>query len=360
MVGGGARAKTERDEAGSLRRLGAGLRRRWRWVVWPTLAAMLAASVFAVLASPRYAGVAEVAIEAPQGRSARPGTASEPPQTVDAAAARSAAEVLASADTARKAIDRLGLAANPEFTADGDGGVLDKFQSHLRVRPAQGSRALEIEFVSRDPELAALGANTVAEIYLQSRAEAKANAAAAEGASLSREVGELRAKAADADAKVEAIRAERGAPGDPNGRTALVQELAELNARLAAARSAEAAATAKADLLRKLEREGRLDEAPDPIADESMRHLLQQRGTLQAEIAEASRTLLPLHPRMKQLNAELAGLDAQIGDAAAKTLRVLQNDARLSHDQAASLSEALAQQSNAAQANDQDLARLHA
>ena len=50
---------------------------------------------------------------------------------------------------------------------------------------------------------------------------------------------------------------------------------------------------------------------------------------LRAQIAEAARTLLPLHPRMKELAAQLALLDGQIRDAAAKNVRILENDARL-------------------------------
>ena len=40
-----------------------------------------------------------------------------------------------------------------------------------------------------------------------------------------------------------------------------------------------------------------------------MRRFVEQRAALKAQIAEASRTLLPLHPRMKELTAQLAGLD---------------------------------------------------
>ena len=86
----------------------------------------------------------------------------------------------------------------------------------------------------------------------------------------------------------------------------------DLGAQLANARSAEAAATAKADLLRKLEQEGRLDKAPSSITDKSMRRFVEQRVALKDQIAEAGRTLLPLHPHMKEMSAQLAGVDAHI------------------------------------------------
>jgi polysaccharide biosynthesis transport protein len=366
MNGGRAKEEVERDRAVDLTRFAAGIRRRWRWVVWPTLAALVASSAFVLLASPRYTGVAKVLLEDQESYFTKPDKASglDPAATIDPEAVQSQAEAVASSDLARKAIDRLGLATDPEFSADRDGKidrrVVDKFLSRLTVFPVPRSRVLEIEFVSRDPELAARGANAVAEVYLESQTEAKANAAKTAGAWLSRKIDELRAKVADADAKVEAFRAQSGLLGGANGQTVPAQQLSELNAQLSNARSAEAAATAKAELLRRLEREGRLDEAPESIADESMRRFVEQRVALMAQIAEASRTLLPLHPRMKELSAQLAGLDAQIRDAAARNVRALENDARLAGDQVASLSAALSRQSRTVATGNVDDVRLRA
>ena len=77
--------------------------------------------------------------------------------------------------------------------------------SRLTVIARPGSR-VQIEFVSRDPELAARAANAVAEIHLQSRMAAKAAAARPAGAWLAQKIEVLRAKVADEDAKVEAFK----------------------------------------------------------------------------------------------------------------------------------------------------------
>ncbi len=353
-----------------LSRLSGGVRRRWRWIVWPTLAAAVASTAFVLVASPRYTGVAQVLLNDQESHFTRAGKAPglEPAATIDPDAAQSEAEAAISTDLARQAVEKLGLASNPEFNSAinaGSGGkadqqLVDKFLSRLTASAAPRSHVLQIEFVSRDPELAARGANTVAEVLVRSRAEAKANTAKAASERLSRRIEDLRAKAADADAKVEAFRAQSGLLGGANGRTAPAQELSDLNTQLANARSAEASATAKTQLLRKLQREGRLDEAPASIVDESMRRFIEARVALQAEIADASRTLLPLHPHMKELAARLAGLDAQIRDAAARNVRALDNDAKLAADQVASLSAALAEQSRAVANGNADNARLRA
>jgi polysaccharide biosynthesis transport protein len=351
-------------------RLAAGIRRRWRWVFWPTLAAALGSSAFVLIASPRYTGVAKVLLDEQAGFFTQPEKSSRlgPAEMIDPDAGQSRADVVATADLARKAIDKLGLQNNSEFNpsmaAERDGKtdqrVVDKFLSRLTAFRAPRSRVLQIEFVSRDPELAARGANAVAEVLLQSQTEAKANAARTASASLAGEIGNLRAQVADADAKVETFRAQSGLLAGAKGQTVPAQQLSDLNARLANARSAEAAATAKVELLQKLERAGRHDEAPASITDESLRRFSEQRVALRAQIAEAARTLLPLHPRMKELAAQLAGLDGQIRDAAARNVRELQNDARLAASQVASLTATLAEQSKTVEASNADDARLRA
>jgi succinoglycan biosynthesis transport protein ExoP len=359
-----------RDQAIDLSRLVKGIKRRWLWVSAPTLAAVAFSSGFVLLATPRYTGVAKVLLEDHESYYTRPDKATgyDPAATIDLEAVQSQAETVATVDLARQAIDRLGLAANPEFSAsassrpDGkvDQRVVDKFLSRLTVFPVPRTRVLEIEFVSRDPELAARGANTVAEVYLQSLAEAKANAARRAGAWLSRKIEELRVKVADDDAKVEAFRSQAGLLAGASGQTVPAQQLFDLNAQLANARSAQAAARAKAELLRKLEKEGRLDDAPDSITDQSMRRFAEQRVALKSQIAEAARTLLPMHPRMKELTAQLASLDGQIRDAAAKNVRALENDARLAGDQVETLTATLAQQSKTVATGNADDVQLRA
>ncbi len=121
-------------------------------------------------------------------------------------------------------------------------------------------------------------------------------------------------------------------------------QASDLNAKLAAARAEQSAAAGKATLLRNLEREGRLADAPPSIADESLRRLLDQRVALRAEIADASRTLLPLHPRMKDLAARLAALDGEIRDAADEAARASEAEARRAGDEADAIAPRLAEQ----------------
>ena len=139
---------------------------------------------------------------------------------------------------------------------------------------------------------------------------------------------ELRAKVADAEAKVEAFRAEFGPARRRQRHDRAGPATRRHNAQLAAARATQADAIAKAQSLRTMLREGRLDEVPDAAKDESLRRYVEQRVALKAQIALESRTLLPQHPRMKELNGELAGLDDEIRLAANKAVLALEDDAK--------------------------------
>ncbi len=363
---GGAQA--DRAEAIDLMRLSRALWRRRRWIAVPTLASCLLALVVVTAISPRYTGVAKVLLENQESYFTRPDkAAADPGANFDPEGVQSQAETVATTELARQAVDKLALAErdeyNPRASANpftfvlslfggGRGGanaaqdrVVDAFLARLTVFPVAKSRVLQIEFVSSDPALAARGANTVAALYLAEQEDAKKNEAKAASVWLSEKIEELRAKVADADAKVEAFRAEAGLFAGANGMSAPAQQLADINTQLAAARARQADAIAKAQTLRTLLREGRSDEIPGAGNDESLRHYVEQRVALKAQIALESRTLLPQHPHMKELNGELAGLDGEIRLAAGKAVLALEDDAKLAAAEVDNLNGALAKQS---------------
>jgi uncharacterized protein involved in exopolysaccharide biosynthesis len=371
-------------DAVDLPKLWRGVARRKSWIIVPTALAFAASLAVIVLVPPRYTGVAKVLLENQESYFTRPEKAAqEQPLALDPEAVQSEAETIASTSLARKAIVKLDLANRPEFRQSAAPGVLqtalslfglspqpsarttedrlvDAFLSHLNAFPVAKTRVLQIEFVSEDPEFAARAANVVAELFLDSQEEAKKDSAKAASAWLAAKISELRAKVADADAKVETFRAQSGLLAAGNNLTAPSQQLADINAQLAAARSAQAAAQAKAQMLRALARQGKLADDPDLARDDSLRRLAEQHIALKAQIAQESRTLLPEHPRMKELQAQLTELDSQIRLAAEKTARALENDARLAGDQVETLNATLSAQAKIVATGNQDDVQLRA
>jgi polysaccharide biosynthesis transport protein len=373
-----------RDGAIDLMQLFRAIARRKWWIIIPTCAAFALALAVVLLLPPRYTGVAKILLENQESYYTRPDKAAvEQAPTLDPEAVQSQAETITSPDLARKAIVKLGLADRSEFnsaaagnpwsvvlSALGMGGpasgqptearIVETFLSRLTAFPVAKTRVLQIEFVSNDPELAARGANVVAQLFLDGQENAKKNEAKAASAWLASKIDELRGKVAETDAKVENYRAESGLLAGNNNMTVPGQQLADMNTQLAAARAAQSAALAKAQLLRSMLRDGRLNDVPDLAKDESLRRYAEQRVTLKAQIAQESRTLLPGHPRMKELTAQLAGLDGEIRLAAEKAARGLENDARLAAAQVDSLNNAMTAQSKTVATGNVDEVQLRA
>jgi polysaccharide biosynthesis transport protein len=70
-------------------------------------------------------------------------------------------------------------------------------------------------------------------------------------------------------------------------------------------------------------------ESSDILNSELIRRLSEQRVTLRAQLAEQSISLGDLHPRIKELKAQIADLDAQIRSEAASIARSFESDARI-------------------------------
>ena len=79
--------------------------------------------------------------------------------------------------------------------------VVETFMDRLAVFPIAHSRVLQVEFSSQDPQLAARGANTVADLYLSEQADVRRSEAKTAADWLSKRIEPLRAKVAELDAQ---------------------------------------------------------------------------------------------------------------------------------------------------------------
>ncbi|PTM43558.1 GumC family protein [Bosea sp. 124] len=357
------------------------IKRRKAWIIGPTLAVFGLSFVAVNLVSPRYTGEARILLENRGGFFALPGQAL-PDSTgqFDAEAVQSQVQIIMSRDLAREAIKRMGLVGNAEFDSGagalnalrkigvlvGLGGhpadrspedrVLEKYFDRLLVYPVGRSRIVAVEFTSQDPELAAKGANIIANAYLELQEAAKQDTARSASSWLSTTIEPLRKRLAEAEAKVEDFRSRNGLLVGANNTTINAQQLGDLSTQLSAARSQQAEAQAKAGLIRDAIKQGRTFEIPDVANNELVRRLIEQRVNLRAQIALESRNLLSEHPRIKELNAQLADLEGQLRAAAERTVRTLENEARIAGQRVESFTAALdGQKKNVSSGNDSEV-----
>ncbi|CAA2106280.1 hypothetical protein MBUL_03602 [Methylobacterium bullatum] len=359
----------QRDEGLGLSQLAGVLARSWRWIVLPTLAAGIGAIVFVQVVPPRYTGEAKILLESRDASFARTAQErGEQPLAIDEQAVASQVQVVMSRDIAREAIRRLHLVGNAEFDPEVDGigpvqrvlmmiglgrnpmerapedRVLETYFDRLLVYPAGKSRILTVEFRSRDPDLAAKAANTIAELYIASLESAKVDTARYASTWLGGNIDTLRTRVSEAEAKVEAFRARNGLISGGGGTTSQplgTQQLSELSTQLSQARTVKADLSSRAKLIREMIKDGRAFEIPDVANNEVIRRTVEQRITLRGQLALESRTLMPAHPRIKELTAQIGDLDAQIKATADRVVRTMENDARIAEARVESLNAAV-------------------
>ena len=361
------------------------LKRKKRWVIIPTLCAFGLALAAVNLVTPRYKSEARILIDGRENVFLRPnGERNEERAALDPEAVTSQVQLVLSRDLARDVIKKNKLAENPEFDPVLRGvspiksllalfgigrdpfrmtpeeRVLDAYYQRLTAYAVDKSRVIVIEFQSRDPELAARVANSIADGYLVLQQGARREQAKAAGQWLSGEIDNLRKKVADAEARVEDFRSKSSLFIGTNNTSLSNQQLGELNTQLNNARALKSDAESKARLIREMLKTGKPLEASDVLNSELMRRLQEQRVTLRAQLAEQSSTLLDQHPRIKELKAQLADLDHQIREEAGKISRSLENDARIASGRVDGLSNSLDRLKKQATSSNGDDVKLRA
>ena len=364
-----------------LRALGQALMRKKGWIIVPTMLAAVLSVTAVNLVTPRYKSEARILIDGRENVFLRPnGERNEERSALDAEAVTSQVQLLLSRDLAREIIRKNKLAERPEFDPVLQGisplkstlalfgigrdpfsltpeeRVLDAYFDRFTAYAVDKSRVIVIEFQSRDPELAARVANSIAEGYLVLQQNARQEQAKSAGQWLSGEIDNLRKKVAEAESRVEDFRSKSSLFVGTNNTTLSNQQMGELNTQLNNARALKSDAESKARLIREMLQSGKPIEASEVLNSELTRRLSEQRVTLRAQLAEQSSTLLDDHPRIKELKAQLADLDRQLREEASKISRSLDNDARIAGGRVDGLSASLEQlKKQATSTNGQDV-----
>jgi uncharacterized protein involved in exopolysaccharide biosynthesis/Mrp family chromosome partitioning ATPase len=355
-------------------------RRKWGILI-PTLLVAIATGVIVNLLTPKYKSEARVLIENRENIFLRPEAEKSLERiTIDPDAVTSQVQLVLSRELARDVIKELKLGERPEFDPVLKGlsppaailamlgiirdplrmtpeeRMLEAYYARLSAFPVEKSRVIAIEFQSADPELAASVATAISQGYLNLQQAAKQEQTRAAGQWLAGEIEKLRSKVAEAESKAEQFRSKSNLFVGTNNTTLSAQQLAELNTQLGAARAQKSDAEVRARLIRETLKSGQAIESSETVNSELIRRLSEQRVTLRAQLAEQSSTLLPGHPRIKELRAQISDLEQQIRSEAERLARSLENDAKIASARADSLSTNLDQLKRlATTTNEQDV-----
>lgn len=342
-----------------LKALGQSLwRKKWR-VILPSMIVAFLAVIGVNLITPQYKSEARLLVEGRENAFLRPDAerqtqANIDPRTlVDLEALMGHALILQSREVALQVIKELNLADNPEFDPARKGvsvvsvflsllgvgkdalrqtpeeRVLTTFNKRLTVLPIDKSRVILVEFQSADPQLSADVVNAVIDAYFRVQRQTKQEQNRNASRWLAAEIDKLRPLVADAEQKVESFRAKANLFVGTNNTNLANQQLTDLTGQLAQARAQKADLEARSHAIREMLKTGKPVESSDITGSELMRRLIEQRVTLRAQLAEQSSTLLDMHPRIRELRAQTASLDAQIRVELDKLVRSIENDTRI-------------------------------
>jgi uncharacterized protein involved in exopolysaccharide biosynthesis len=258
-----------------LREIGAALARRKGWIIIPTILAAALSMTAVNFVTPRYKSEARILIDGRENVFLRPnGERNEERTALDPEAVTSQVQLVLSRDLAREIIKKNKLAERPEFdpvlrgvsplksmlaltgiirdpfSMTPEERVLDAYFERLTAYAVDKSRVIVIEFQSRDPELAARVANSIADGYLVLQQDARQSQAKSASQWLSGEIASLRGKVADAESRVEDFRSKSSLFVGTNNTTLSNQQMGELNTQLNNARALKSDAETKARLIR--------------------------------------------------------------------------------------------------------------
>src|SRR3984885_4680015 len=290
-----------------LRAIGQVLSRKRSWISLPTLLALVLSLAAVNLIPPRYKSEARILIDGRENVFLRPnGEPDDQRNAGDPEAVPSQVQLLLSRDLAREIIKKNKLADRPEFDPVLQGlsplkslmalfgigrdpfsltpeeRVLDAYFDRLTAYAVDKSRVIVIEFQSRDPDLAAKVANSIAENYLVLQQNARQEQAKAAGQWLSGEIDSLRKKVGEAESRVEDFRSKSSLFVGTNNTTLSNQQMGELNTQLNNARALKSDAESKARLIREMLQSGKPIESSEIFNSELIRRLAEQRVTLRA------------------------------------------------------------------------------
>jgi polysaccharide biosynthesis transport protein len=215
-------------------------------------------------------------------------------------------ELLQNREVLLSVVDRLGLTQDPEFTDgfknDGVNTLRDWVEKQVRaslvVEQGKGIQLLYVSATSKDRNKAAQIANTVVEVYQTRESKHGNDPSSGRAHEYTAQLTDLKGKVTAAAQQMAEFRQRTGITDIVAANDVETQALAALEQQLLAAQNIRRTAESKST-----ENQG----SSDPVmASQLIQNLKNQLSTLQAELAQSSATLGPKHPKVLELQSQIA------------------------------------------------------
>ncbi|MEP3046773.1 MAG: GumC family protein [Roseibium sp.] len=335
------------------------LRRKMAWIVLATIMVIGLALVYLALKSPVYRTETELLIQ-PQNAefiAGNPVSSNEPGSpTLDI---NSQTYVILSAPVLNQVANLLDLDNSPEFnrprllnrilgvpltesrsSSDIRNRTLARLREVVQVYRLGKSFVFQIQVSLSDPILAATIANETANAYIELNRENRNNALIQASTTLGKQAAQLISKVEEAEAAVVAYRAKQGLISTQGG-LVVDQQIESLNTQITNARVELERARAIEELVAQLTLTAvRTGAVPQSVSTTVLSSLRVQYATITQQVAEATTTLGSNHPKLRELQSQLASTEKLI----ASELQRIKSNVRSQFEQAKATLIAIEQQ----------------
>ncbi|TMP17312.1 polysaccharide biosynthesis tyrosine autokinase [Pseudoalteromonas sp. S2893] len=187
-------------------------------------------------------------------------------------------------------------------------GLLSAFKSRLSVSPIRKTQLVRVSFESSDPKLAALVANTVGEVYIESQMRAKMGITQQASSWLNTRLSQLRVQLDDSEVRLQAYR-EQQKLVDIEGIAGLAtQELEQISQQLVVARNEK---NNLESINRVISEYGNnnlelLGSMPEITSHKVIQDVKREVILVERKLSDLSEVYGPKHPKIISAKAELA------------------------------------------------------
>jgi capsular exopolysaccharide synthesis family protein len=187
-----------------------------------------------------------------------------------------------------------------------------RFQERLSIKPVRRSRAVEIDFDSEDPNLAARVVNAVVDSYIQKDLESRWDATQKASEWLSQQLSDLKSKLEKSEDDLQAYASENGLlfleTDKGNTENVVDQSVRELQDELSRAQ----AARYEKESLYRLVQSSDYASLPGVFENKLLQDLSVQLAELQSQRAQLSATFTDDYPKVREVRSQITEIQAAL------------------------------------------------
>ncbi len=227
-------------------------------------------------------------------------------------------KVLRSRTLAKQVIDRLGLAERAELNHDIPAEeleqleaphpeVLERFLDKLSIRPAKGTRLVDVSYESVDRELAPRVVNTLAESFIEHNLQTKWDATQKASVWLQQQLASLESQLEASEAALQDYATRHSILFVEERKDITSEKLAQLEQELTRAESDRVEKQSLAMLVEDIVR--RAGQMPGSLSSPGYQELLTQRSTLRRQYASMLVSYAPGYPAAQRVRKEIDAVE---------------------------------------------------